>query len=697
MKISSKILTLSAAAALAANAVPFSVFADSEYGQVRVTVENYNFMDESAAWSGELLDVWVDIDEDSTALSAAAEAIESEGYTITGADTGYVTDIADVGTATSAGGYSGWSCTLNDWVTSESIGSYSVAAGTLGDGDEICFKYTVDWGADIGSDWGSNDTTLSDIEFSSGTLDKEFDPSVTEYTLLIDDGSEEIIVSPTAANKNFQVRTYRSNYTPQVNGSEYKRSEFIPVANGDKLYIGVGNTAWPSMNSGQTETVYTINIIADNVYDDQAAANEVDELILAIGIVNADSGEDIEAARAAYERLTDEQKELCQFYELLVEAEEEYANLDEDAEDEYKTFGEIYDETTAYLLGDGEMNVGSVGGDWTVFGLARSGEISGKARKTYYENAVKYIEQIGSSKLDASKSTENSRMILALTSIGYDASDVEGYDLLEPLADFDFVTKQGVNGPAWALIALDSNGYYIPKTDAENPATREDLIQYLLDNQLSDGTWALDGENSDIDATAMILTALASYCDENEDVAAAVERAVNRLAELQNDDGSYGLNGEGSCETTAQVIVALSALGIDAGNDGRFYVNGFSVCDALADFYLGDGQFASAKESSANRLATEQAYYAMTAYHRFENNENSLFDLSDAEKIGFDYGDIDTIIPTDTDINTPIIKKFDENKADGSDKVPNTGAAAKYGMLAAAAAGLFAAMRRKNK
>ena len=704
MKLSSKILSFSAAAALAASAAPWSAFAESEYGQVRVIVENYNFTDDSAAWSGELMDVWVDIDENSTALSAAAEAIEAEGYTITGADVGYVTDINGVGTETSAGGWSGWCCTLNDWITSEGIGSYTVAGGTLEDGDEICFKYTIDWGADVGSDWASNDTTLIDLEFSTGTLDKEFDPSVSEYTLTIDDGSEGVFVTPTAANKNFQVRTYKSNYTPDIKGSEFKRSEEIPVADGDKLYIGVGNTAWPTMNSGQTETVYTINIAADNSSDDQAAAEEVDMLIEAIGEVTADSAEAIEAARAAYERLTDEQKELCQNYQLLLDAEEAFAQL-EQPQEQIKAFGEIFDETTKYLLEGDAPSVGSIGGEWTVIGLARSGELTAEFAKGYYENAVKYISDIGSSKLDRSKSTENSRLVLALTSIGCDASDIEGYNLLEPLADFDFVKKQGINGPAWALIAFDSAEYEIPETNAENPATREKLVQYIIDAQLSDGSWALDGENSDIDTTAMMITALVPYSVENEDAASAVDKAVEWLSSVQNEDGSFGINGKASCETTAQVIVALSAAGIDSANDERFVKNELSVCDALCGFYVGNGQFASSMGSAENRLATEQAYYAMTAYDRFANGEYSLFDMTDAGLTIFEPiytidvvkpDNLDDVVDNDIKINIPdageeLIPK-NEN-----DPLPDTGAAAGSGLLAAAVCSLFAALRRKNK
>ena len=60
---------------------------------------------------------------------------------------------------------------------------------------------------------------------------------------------------------------------------------------------------------------------------DAAAAKAVDDLIDAIGEVTADSGDAIKAARAAYDALTDTQKELVKNYEKLLAAEELYEEL----------------------------------------------------------------------------------------------------------------------------------------------------------------------------------------------------------------------------------------------------------------------------------------------------------------------------------------------------------------------------------
>ncbi len=50
-------------------------------------------------------------------------------------------------------------------------------------------------------------------------------------------------------------------------------------------------------------------------------------------------------------------------------------------------------------------------------------------------------------------------MILALTAIGKDVTNVGGHNLLAGLDEMSYVTYQGINGPIWTLIALDSHDY----------------------------------------------------------------------------------------------------------------------------------------------------------------------------------------------------------------------------------------------
>lgn len=296
-----------------------------------------------------------------------------------------------------------------------------------------------------------------------------------------------------------------------------------------------------------------------------------------------------------------------------------------------------YETTGDYIESLGTPNVGSVGGEWMVIGLARSGR---EVPEGYYENAVAYVKENSdeNGQLHRAKSTENSRMILALTAIGADVTDIAGYNLLNPLKDMNFLGKQGNNGPIWALIALDCGDYEIP--DGAN-YIREMLVQAVLNMQLSDGGWAFAGDTADSDMTGMALQSLARYyVHEGEtqlyavDVNPAVEAALERLSEMQFEDGSYGtFDGNGNIvptsESISQVITALCALKIDPETDERFIKNGRSTIDALLEYYVEGGGFRHLLDYDRDGMATEQAYYALTAYERLISGKNRLYDMTD--------------------------------------------------------------------
>ena len=149
--------------------------------------------------------------------------------------------------------------------------------------------------------------------------------------------------------------------------------------------------------------------------------------------------------------------------------------------------------------------VGSIGGEWAVIGLARSGySVPADYYDKYYTRVEKYVKDCNGVLHDR-KYTEYSRVALALTAIGRDPSKVAGYNLLTPLGDFEKTIWQGLNGPIWALIALDSGNYEIPKNPAaKTQATRQLYIDEILNNQMKDGGWSLTGTgDSDVDiATA---------------------------------------------------------------------------------------------------------------------------------------------------------------------------------------------------
>ena len=283
----------------------------------------------------------------------------------------------------------------------------------------------------------------------------------------------------------------------------------------------------------------------------------------------------------------------------------------------------IYKTTGDFIQGLGTPTVNSIGGEWMTIGLARSGRT---VPAGYYDNVVKFVRENAdkNERLDRNKVTDNARVILALTAIGKDVTNVGGHNLLKGLDNMAYVQTQGINGPIFTLIALDSHNY-----PTMGDVTREKLIGVILDAQLTDGGWALSGTKADPDMTAMAIQALAPYYKTNETVKAAVDKALDVLSGLQQGDGGFGSWGTVNSESCAQVIVALTALGLDPTCDSRFVKNGKTPLDALAGFFVDGGGFKHVADKGRDGMATEQGYYALASYYRFLNGQTSLYDMSD--------------------------------------------------------------------
>ncbi len=277
----------------------------------------------------------------------------------------------------------------------------------------------------------------------------------------------------------------------------------------------------------------------------------------------------------------------------------------------------------------------SICGEWMVLGLARGEKISNNFANEYYNKAVNFIAENNSPKIHRSKSTENSRMIIALTSIGKDVTNIAGYNLLDPLVDFAYVKKQGINGPVWALIALDTINYDIPRNDnVIDVTTREKLIEYILSKQLETGGWDNRNTMIDVDITSMVLQALAPYYNNNSDVKTAVNKALKALSDSQNSNGSFSTWGTACSESCAQVITALISLGIDPEKDSRFIKNNISVLDAMMSYSVKSGFSHDNNNKHYDQMATEQCYYALVSYERFMQGKPSLFNMSDLLNFG---------------------------------------------------------------
>ncbi len=289
------------------------------------------------------------------------------------------------------------------------------------------------------------------------------------------------------------------------------------------------------------------------------------------------------------------------------------------------SYSSAYSAVLGYLESGPAPVFGSIGGEWKVLALARSGRItpSGAYASDYYARIEQTVAANGSPTLDPAKSTENSRLILALTSISRDARSVAGYDLTEPLSDFKYVKKQGINGAIFALIALDSNSAY-GMSDI-----RQKCVDFILGREIEGGGWSLTGYGApDPDVTAMAIAALSRYSS----AGAAVQRGIAKLSEIQDADGGFSSMGTPCSESCSQVIVALSACGVNAGTDSRFIKNGRSVLDALLSYHTGTG-FAHTAGGGNNQMASEQAAYALCAYDRFTHGRNALYNMNDVSFI----------------------------------------------------------------
>ncbi len=240
-------------------------------GMTRVIVENTTFPKaEGAAWEGTLADTWIELTGESTMMGCVVEALD--GHTVVGAESNYISSIDDL-KEQQGGSMSGWMGTLNDWFTNFGFGEFTVAKGTLHAGDEIRVMYTRNAGVDLGGDWESTDTRLKALTFSAGKLTPKFSGDTFTYTLTVPEGTTSLLVTPTAANKNYQVRTYLGT---QATGREYSRTSLIPIENSSVITVVCADDSWPTMNeTSDGKRTYTITVVYGEVKSDDAGVTSV--------------------------------------------------------------------------------------------------------------------------------------------------------------------------------------------------------------------------------------------------------------------------------------------------------------------------------------------------------------------------------------------------------------------------------------
>lgn len=737
-------------------------------GTVTVSVENTTYS--AAPFTGTIVSGEYELGENDSMMTVVLKALELGGYTwnddiedLTSDSYTKTTYIASIhkGSETLAekdgSKGAGWMGTKNDWFVNQGFAAFTYKNGSLRSGDVIRVMFTTNLGEDIGGSWTNNETTLSSLEFSSGTLTPAYSSATTDYLLVIPSEQIGTRINYSAANKNFQTRAYLNTYGSD--NAYYANGDIMAVSSGDVIYVGVGDKSWPTMNkaSNYTTTRYTITVVqngnaadvqklisnlpspgkitlasasdvrtakaqfdlltdaqkteisealkkklndcytaitdmeAAKIVSDAIAALpatptvddigtirsaeeaynkltdnqkgyltqcEVDKLNNAVSVVStlevgyvygliaalpakdavtAQDRAKIDAARAAYNNLTEAQQKLVSNYSRLTDAEKALEDLGTTA-----IYEEYLRNVLEYVKAETHNpSLGSTYGEWAVLAEAR-GNVSASVWYDKYLSNMATTVASKNGKLDNTKTqtkhTEYSRVILALTSIGEDATKFKGsngtvYNLVEPLFEKNGstyrVSEQGNNGTAFALIALDSGNYY---DNATGTTARNAWINSLLDAQISDGSWGIDADfpGSNVDMTAMVVQALAPYCSTNANVKDAVDKAVKWLSAEYQKTGDYD-----SSESAAQVIVALSALNIDAKIDSRFQHNGISVLSNFLSYadpnskgFLHDKQ----PNSTVNQMASEQAAYTLVAYDRYVNGSKRLYDMSDVTK-----------------------------------------------------------------
>lgn len=246
----------------------------------------------------------------------------------------------------------------------------------------------------------------------------------------------------------------------------------------------------------------------------------------------------------------------------------------------------------------------SMGGGWIPFALKMSG--TDAADEDYYMayfDSIRLLAKSNKGVISKERPTANERVSINLKAIGQDPTNVEGFDLMKLVDDYETIKGQGLNAEIYALVSANYCGYTLKN--------EEQYLYDLIANQHADGAFGMDAEHPDSDMTAMAIQALAAYGEGGEKsddrAQGAITRALEWLKSKQLDDGSFG-----NAESTSQVLIALGCLGRDGETDADFIKGDKSAVDGLMTFYM-DGAFCHEADGEVDVMATEQALMALDA------------------------------------------------------------------------------------
>ena len=261
--------------------------------------------------------------------------------------------------------------------------------------------------------------------------------------------------------------------------------------------------------------------------------------------------------------------------------------------------------------------------DWLAMAMALSG-----AKECYadYLAALKaYVVDAYAKNgyLDRNRATEYHRIALTVLALGGDPThfgtkpDGSAIDLIAE-GTYNYARDpgaQGLNGWIWALLALDAEDTEVPD-DARY--SREDMVSAIVIAQEPDGGFGLIPGKSDVDITAMAVQALAPYRDQLE---TEIDAALSYLSGQLTDTCGYIAYGDENAESTAQVILALCALGVDPETDDRFVKDEHTLLTELFRFRKEDGTYSHILEGPGDGLATAQSVLALVAVQRVRDGQ----------------------------------------------------------------------------
>ncbi len=272
---------------------------------------------------------------------------------------------------------------------------------------------------------------------------------------------------------------------------------------------------------------------------------------------------------------------------------------------------------------DGELtrDAGS-GSEWYIIALSNHGDYDFSGYKAALN---KYLSEneVGSA---------SSRLKYALTYVAI--GDKTNPYINKALGNS--IGEQGIMSLVFGLHLLN-NGY------TGEAYSASELVIEILSLQHGDRGWSVTGEYGDVDVTAMTVQALAVYYESNPSVKSAVDGALDFLSERQLENGGYSAYGVPNPESCAQVVTALSSLGVDVCSDERFIKNGNTVFEGMGSFVLSDGSFCHKEGGASDSTATAQVLCASVAYENMQNGKSPFYI--------FDYN-MTVSAKTTTDANT---------------------------------------------